>query len=75
MPVSDAAEDYYQRMKAIVDVKHSSTIGTGSGAYPIVPIPEGMRQKIVVNKQTHRIRFEDEDEASVGVVIEPKEQV
>ena len=33
----------------------------------------GMKQKILVNKQTHRIRFEDETESSVTIVVEPKD--
>jgi hypothetical protein len=73
MPASDAAKDYDRRMRAIVDARHSGTSGTGWAAYPIIPVPEGMRQKIAVSKQTHRIRFEDETETDVNIVIEPKE--
>ena len=38
-----------------------------SGSYE--PRPE---QRYVVDKRTHRIRFEDESESQVTVVIEPK---
>lgn len=41
---------------------------------PIAPVPQEIKQKIAVNKQTHRIRFEDETEDSVTIVVEPKEQ-
>ncbi len=33
--------------------------------------PEAER-RVVVNKRTHRIRFEDETEEQVTIVIEPK---
>lgn len=59
----DAAEDYDRRMKEIVAARHG---------FPLNPVPEEIRQKIAVNKQTHRIRFEDETESHVNIVIEPK---
>lgn len=34
----------------------------------------GATRRVKVNKATHRIRFEDESESQVTVVIEPKEQ-
>ena len=59
----NAAEDYNRRMKEIVAARYG---------YPLNPAPEEMRQKIAVNKETHRIRFEDETESHVNIVIEPK---
>lgn len=43
--------------------------GTGY-VYGPGPISEG--QRITVNKTTHRIRFENETESSVEIVIQPK---
>lgn len=60
----EAVEDYDRRMKEIVAARHG---------YPLNPVPHEIRQKIAVNKRTHRIRFENETESSVDVVIEPKE--
>lgn len=34
---------------------------------------DGNSRRVVVNKTTHRIRFEDETESQVTIVIEPKE--
>ena len=65
MAASDAAEEYHVRMMDVVAAKHG---------YPLNPVPEEIRQKVTVNKQTHRIRYENETESSVDVVIEPKQE-
>ena len=37
------------------------------------PSYEHPTERIIVDKRTHRIRFEDETESQVTVVIEPKD--
>lgn len=69
MPASPAAEDYHQRMMEIVAEKHKQEY-----AYPLNPVPPGMRQKIRMNRSTHVLAYEDESEGGVTFVIEPKEQ-
>lgn len=34
---------------------------------------DGITKRVTVNKQTHRVRYENETESQVTVVIEPKE--
>lgn len=34
---------------------------------------DGVAKRVTVNKQTHRVRYENETESQVTVVIEPKE--
>lgn len=43
--------------------------------YPPYPVESiGERHRIVVNKITHSIRFENETESEVVVVVEPKDE-
>lgn len=50
-------------------------IPTMSERYRFLKNQAEQAQRITVNKTTHRIRFENQTESSVDVVIEPKEQV
>jgi hypothetical protein len=61
------AEDYEQRMKAIVADRVGRQVGM-----PINPVPPGMRQKTRVKFATHFIDYEDENKDGVTIVIEPK---
>lgn len=51
-------------------------LGTYSGrpAWPTISErSDGVTKRVKVNKTTHRIRFENETESQVTIVIEPKE--
>lgn len=39
---------------------------------PLNPVPFDIKQKLVVNKVTHRIKFENETETEVTIIVEPK---
>jgi len=59
---------------AISDVFDSGVNGEAFSRFPFpVKVNEhGHRHEVVVDKRTHRIRFENETEHEVTIVIEPK---